>query len=104
MYRGIRGSKRSFHSRVRTLPLRRLFAVDGDAFHLRLRLRRLGHHHGQHPILERCRHFLLIDIVNGDAAFKSAIVSLAEQPILVLHLGLLLPLMERMPFASSIWT
>src|ERR1043166_5964683 len=69
-----------------------LFAVDRNPFDVGLRLRRLGHRHGQHPVLERRGHLVLVHVVDRNAPFKMPVIPLAEAPLLVLGLGLLLAL------------
>src|ERR1700704_6274703 len=64
-----------------------LLAVDRDTLHLLLRPGRLRQGHGQHAALERGINIVRLDIVDRDAPLESAIVALAEEPILVLRLG-----------------
>src|SRR5215472_19362946 len=65
-------------------------AVDGDVLHSRLRLRRLRHRHGEYAVLESSARLVLVDVLNQDAPLETAIVALAEKPVLVLRLGRLL--------------
>src|SRR5262245_11837397 len=70
--------------------LSRSCAVDGDVFHSRSRLRSLRHRHGEYAVLESGGRLVLVDVLNRDVPFETAVVALTEKPVLILRLGLLL--------------
>jgi hypothetical protein len=85
-HRGWPGQARSSHAGFGTGSL----AVDGDAADRLLHLLGLRQGHGEDAVLERRRDLVLVDALERDAALEPAVAALAEQPILVLDLGLLL--------------
>jgi hypothetical protein len=74
-----------------SLPLG-LSPVDGDALHARLRLRRFRHRHGEHAVLERGGHLILVHVLDRDAPLEATVIALAEQPVRVVRLASLLAL------------
>src|SRR5436190_23886513 len=70
----------------------RKFTVDGNPLHRGLRVGGFRQRHGQDAVLERGADLILVDAVDGDAPFETAVVTLAKPPFLVLGFGLLLTL------------
>src|SRR3954463_5960194 len=60
-------------------------AIDRDAADV-LRFRGFRHGYGQDAVLERGRHFVLVDVLQRYAPFEPAIIPLAEPTCLVLRL------------------
>lgn len=70
-------------------PPRCLFPVDRDPLYFLSRPFRFRQGHGEDAVLERRRHLILLDVVDWNAALEPAIITLAEQPVLVFRFGFL---------------